>query len=63
VWEAASAILFIRGRLYFFRPDGTTEGNAGHGSVLAAYGDLDVEQLKKAARTNKIPGRLVENIR
>ena len=38
VWQAASAVLFLRGRLYFHRPDGSTAGNAGHGSVLAAYG-------------------------
>lgn len=39
VWEAATAVLFLQGRLYFHRPDGSTAGNAGHGSVLAAYGD------------------------
>jgi hypothetical protein len=46
VWDAADAVLFIKGRLYFHRPDGSTEGNAGHGSVLAAYGQKNVEALK-----------------
>lgn len=46
IWEAATAILFIKGRLYFHQPDGSTRGNAGHGSVLAAYGRSDAEQLK-----------------
>jgi hypothetical protein len=46
VWEAADAILFLRGRLYFHRPDGSTSGNAGHGSVLVAYGKGDVATLK-----------------
>jgi hypothetical protein len=46
VWEAADALLFLRGRLYFHRPDGSTEGNAGHGSVLAAYGQKNVDALK-----------------
>lgn len=57
VWEAADAILFIRGRLYFHRPDGTTAGNAGHGSVLAAYGHTNVEAIKSSG----IKGRLVLN--
>jgi hypothetical protein len=46
VWEAADAVLFIRGRLYFYRPDGTkAKGNAGHGSVLVAYGQENTEIL------------------
>lgn len=59
VWEAASAILFIRGRLYFHRPDGTTAGNAGHGSVLAAYGCRNVTSLKGAVERGAVSGRLV----
>lgn len=59
VWEAADAILFIRGRLYFHRPDGSTAGNAGHGSVLAAYGGRDVDKIRKAVDGGKIAGRLV----
>lgn len=46
VWEAADAVLFIRGRLYFHRPDGSTAGNAGHGSVLVAYGRKNAVQVK-----------------
>lgn len=53
VWEAADAILFLRGRLYFHQPDGSTKGNAGHGSVLAAYGKTNVRALEKS----KIAGR------
>lgn len=55
IWEAADAVLFLRGRLYFHRPDGSTAGNAGHGSVLAAYGNRNVEALK----TCGLAGRLV----
>lgn len=57
VWEKADAILFLKGRLYFLRPDGTREGNAGHGSVLAAYGKANVKALKRSG----IHGRLVMN--
>jgi hypothetical protein len=45
VWESASGVLFLRGRLNFYLPDGTrAHGNAGAPSVLCAYGpdDLDV---------------------
>lgn len=50
IWQSADAVLFLRGRLCFLQPDGTRyridpttgkkkkTGNAGHGSVLAAYG-------------------------
>lgn len=56
VWERADAILFIRGRLYFHRPDGTTAGNAGHGSVLVAYGRRNIGAL----RLSGVRGKLVE---
>lgn len=48
VWEAAVAVLFIKGRLYFRRPDGSKAGNAGHGSVLAAYSNWDAKLLKES---------------
>ena len=53
IWEGASAILFIRGRLYFRRPDGTKRGNAGHGSVLVAYGERDAAALKACSIAGK----------
>jgi hypothetical protein len=45
VWEAATAVLFLRGRLYFHRPDSSLAGNAGHGSVLVAYGESNARYL------------------
>lgn len=54
VWESAHAVLFLRGRLYFHRPDGTKQGNAGHGSVLVAYGTRNVGALSKS----RIDGRM-----
>ena len=51
IWDRADAILFVRGRLYFVRPDQTTQGNAGHGSVLVAYGKRNVEALKSCGVT------------
>lgn len=47
VWDAADALLFFKGRLYFHRPDGTkAEGNAGGPSVLIAYGARNARSLK-----------------
>lgn len=37
----------------FHRPDGSTCGNAGHGSVLVAYGAVNMEWL----RLSEINGR------
>ena len=50
VWPYASAMLFLRGRLTFYRPDGSksAEGhNSGGPSVLIAYGDRGSNVLWK----------------
>ena len=56
VWDAAHAVLFIRGRLFFRKPDGSKSGNAGHGSVLVAYGWHNARDLEKCG----IDGRFIE---
>lgn len=53
VWESATAILFLRGRISFYLPDGSTKGNAGHGSVLAAYGEEDAARLADSGIAGK----------
>ena len=35
------------------------EGNAGHGSVLVAYGELDAAMIGLAADSEAIKGRMV----
>lgn len=46
IWESADALLFLRGRIHFYRPNGKrAKGNAGHGSVIAAYGAKSVAAL------------------
>lgn len=56
VWECADAILFLRGRVHFYRPDGTrARANAGAPSCLAAYGPVDAAALEQS----EIAGALV----
>ncbi len=47
VWSAATAVLFLRGRLHFHHADGRRSAqNAGAPSVLVAYGEDDARRLK-----------------
>jgi hypothetical protein len=56
IWQQADAILFLAGRLTFYRPDGTKgTGNSGGPSVLVAYGRENVECLRRCG----LPGALV----
>lgn len=49
VWQRASAILFLSGRLHFHRADGTrAKANAGAPSCLVAYGAADAGGLLTA---------------
>lgn len=56
VWEQATALLFMRGRINFHLPDGTrAAGNAGAPTVLCAYGVEDADVLAAC----KISGQFV----
>lgn len=47
VWEKATALLFLHGRLHFHHADGTrAAANAGAPSVLVAYGETDADALR-----------------
>lgn len=55
VFERASGLLWLAGRLHFHRPDGTrAKANAGAPSVLVAYGQEDLDRLAAA----DLPGHL-----
>ena len=57
VWSKATGILFLHGRLYFHRPDGTrASANSGAPSCLVAYGEQAAERL----RTVDLPGTYVD---
>ena len=47
VWEQATALLFLRGRIYFHHVDGKrASANSGAPSVLIAYGENDARTLE-----------------
>jgi len=48
IWQRASAILFLSGRLNFHHVDGTEAENAGAPSALIAYGSYDTDRLADA---------------
>lgn len=59
VWDKATAVLFLKGRLAFHRRDGSLPasaaggGNAGAPSVLIAYGPNDAARLKACGLAGK----------
>lgn len=60
VWSAASAVLFLAGRLHFHYPDGRrADANAGGPSCLIAYGESDAWALARSY----LPGALVTDIK
>lgn len=49
VWQEATAILFLYGRLFFHHPTGErAKGNSGGPSALVAYGEEDAEALRRS---------------
>jgi hypothetical protein len=55
----SSGILFLRGRVSFCRPDGSTpKSSPGAPSALIAFGDDDAERL----RTCSLKGRFVRSV-
>ncbi|MBP8176824.1 MAG: adenine methyltransferase [Xanthomonadales bacterium] len=62
VWDAASAVLFLRGRLHFHHANGQrAKANAGAPSCLIAYGRKAHERLERYCEVYfETPGSLVE---
>jgi hypothetical protein len=55
VWERATGLLFLRGRLFFHHADGTrAKHNGGAPSVLCAYGQDDLDRLAASDLDGKI---------
>jgi hypothetical protein len=55
VWDRATAIFFMKGRVRFYKPNGEIGGTAGSPSVLIAYGEKDAEVLQNCS----LPGKFV----
>lgn len=54
VWEKADALFFFRGRLFFHHVDGSrANANSGAPSVLIAYGQNNVQSLKRCNMEGK----------
>jgi len=45
VWGRADAIMFLKGRVRFYRPNGTQGQSSGSPSCLIAYGENNVKAL------------------
>jgi hypothetical protein len=49
VWERATAVRFLHGRIHFHYPDGTrAAANSGAPSVLVAYGEYAAQRLEQS---------------
>lgn len=54
VWDCATGLLFLRGRLHFYSVDGVrAKFNSGAPSVLVAYGEFNAYKLKHAGISGK----------
>jgi hypothetical protein len=54
IWNCATSILFLEGRLYFHHANGTRAGaNAGAPSVLVSYGRADAGALRNSGIAGK----------
>ena len=55
VWNKADALLFFKGRLYFYHADGErAKANAGAPSVLIAYGEENIKALENVSDWGKM---------
>lgn len=55
VFNKATAVKFLKGRIKFLKPDGTEAGSPGCGSVLIAYGEEDANILE----CNELEGKFI----
>ena len=57
VWSRASALLFLKGRLHFYKDGQRAKGNSGGPSVLVAYGAFAAKRLQEC----QLAGAYVEH--
>ena len=56
VWDKATAIFFVKGRIKFHKPNGELGGTSGSPSVLIAYGEDNAKILENC----KLNGRYLK---
>lgn len=59
IWNRAHAVFFFRGRLKFYRVDGTQAGAANAPSCLVSYSVDDTCRIMQAMKDGKLNGVLV----
>jgi hypothetical protein len=59
IWPACEGVLFLRGRLTFYKPDGTPGTGARAPSALVAFGAASLERLARCS----LAGVLVKTIK
>ena len=59
IWNKAKAIFFFKGRIKFFKVDGTQGDTANAPSCLVVYSDADLLIIQKAHNEKKLQGKLV----
>ena len=60
VWDSASAIFFMKGRLSFGSPDNSSDGQAGAPSVLISYDPKGSRFNQNVLRRCKLKGKFLE---
>jgi len=60
VWSRANGIFFLKGRVYFCRPDGIVGADAGAPSVLVSYDPKGTRFNQTALRRCKLQGKFLE---
>lgn len=54
IFKKANAMLFMKHRIKFYRPDGTLGGSPGCGSILIAFGEANVSSLRNCGIEGKL---------
>jgi phage N-6-adenine-methyltransferase len=48
IWDKCDAILFVRGRIRFYTPEGIEGGPCPHASIIVAWGENNAIKLKSS---------------
>ena len=60
IWNKADSVFFFKGRLKFFKVDGTESGTANAPSCLVAYGENNVLSVIEASNSGLLQGKYIK---